>query len=56
MLYETNCYYSSPDDRVIMWNDAALGIEWPVVGVPLLSIRDALGNSFASSDVFYTYF
>ena len=56
MLYETNCYYTSPDDRVIMWNDAALGIEWPVVGVPLLSTKDALGNSFASSDVFYTYF
>ena len=56
MLYKTTRYYSPPDDRVIMWNDAALGIEWPVVGVPLLSSRDALGNSFASSDVFDAYF
>ena len=56
MLYKTTCYYSPPDDRVITWNDTALGIKWPVVGVPLLSTRDALGNSFASSDVFDAYF
>ena len=53
MLYKTTSYYSSSDDRVIMWNDTALGIDWPVVGVPLLSTTDALGDSFESNDVFY---
>ena len=56
MLYKTTCYYLSADDRVIMWNDTALGIEWPVAGLPLLSTRDALGNSFESSDVFDAHF
>ena len=56
MLYKTTCYYLSADDRVIMWNDTALGIEWPVAGLPLLSTREALGNSFESSDVFNAHF
>ena len=56
MLYKTTYYYSAVDDRVIMWNDTALGIDWPVAGVPLLSTRDALGNSFESNDVFNAYF
>lgn len=39
VLYKVDEYYSPEHDRGILWNDPALGIDWPV-SEPLLSDKD----------------
>ena len=41
VLYKVNAYYSPEHDRGLLWNDAALGITWPVsADEALVSERD----------------
>lgn len=37
--YKCTAYYSSENDRGIVWNDAELAIDWPVLN-PLISSKD----------------
>lgn len=47
-LYKTTEYYAPQHERCIVWNDATLGIAWPIDGiVPQLSDKDTRGLSFA---------
>lgn len=39
VLYKVDEYYSPENDRGILWNDPALGIDWPVTN-PVLSDKD----------------
>lgn len=40
-LYKVaGAYYTPADERGVLWNDPALGIEWPV-SAPLVSAKDA---------------
>jgi dTDP-4-dehydrorhamnose 3,5-epimerase len=45
-LYKTTDYYAPGLERCIRWNDPALAIEWPIIGEPVLSGKDALGERF----------
>ena len=41
VAYKVSAFYSREHDAGILWNDPALGIEWPLGGlVPVLSERD----------------
>lgn len=40
VTYKCTALYDPSDERGIAWNDAAIGIEWPIT-TPLLSERDA---------------
>jgi dTDP-4-dehydrorhamnose 3,5-epimerase len=53
-LYKCTDYYSPADERTLAWNDATLGIKWPLpAGVaPTLSAKDARGLSFAEIEKF----
>jgi len=51
-LYKTTDYYAPEHERCIIWNDPTLAIEWPTVGEPVLSGKDAKGAAFAQADVF----
>ena len=52
-LYKTIDYYAPQHERSIAWNDAALGIQWPDVGVPpQLSAKDLAGVPLAQAEVF----
>jgi dTDP-4-dehydrorhamnose 3,5-epimerase len=54
-LYKTTDYYAPADERVIAWNDAELGIDWPleaISGPPLLSARDAQATAFSRADLY----
>jgi dTDP-4-dehydrorhamnose 3,5-epimerase len=39
VLYKVDEYYSPEHDRGILWNDPALGVDWPVSS-PILSDKD----------------
>ncbi len=51
-LYKTTDYYAPQHERCIRWDDAEIGIEWPLTGEPLLSAKDREGRSLAEADVF----
>lgn len=51
-LYKTTDYWASEFERSILWNDPALGIEWPLDGEPLLSGKDKVGMLLADAEVF----
>lgn len=49
-LYKTTDYYAPAYERSIAWNDPAIGIKWPLVGMsPVLSGKDAAAPSLADS-------
>lgn len=51
-LYKTTDYYAPECERSIAWNDAALGIEWPLDGAPQLSGKDAQAPAWEHAEVF----
>lgn len=51
-LYKTTDYWASEFERSILWNDPAIGIEWPLKGEPLLSGKDKVGTLLADAEVF----
>ena len=51
-LYKATDYYAPEHDRALLWNDPALGIEWPHRGEPLLKPRDAAGTPLAGAETF----
>ena len=49
---ETTDYYAPEHERCIAWNDPAIGIQWPLDGVPALSAKDQQGKSLAEAECF----
>jgi dTDP-4-dehydrorhamnose 3,5-epimerase len=52
MLYKTTEYWAQKHERCIIWNDATLGIAWPIESQPVLSAKDAQGSTFPTAEVF----
>lgn len=51
-VYKSTDYYCPEHERCIAWDDAQLGVQWPLAGAPSLSARDRQGRPFASAEVF----
>ncbi|MCL2914153.1 dTDP-4-dehydrorhamnose 3,5-epimerase [Shewanella corallii] len=53
-VYKCTDYYAPEHDRSLLWNDADIGIEWPLVNgeQPLLSEKDQNGKPFREADTF----
>lgn len=51
-LYKTTDYYAPEHERCIAWNDADLGIGWPIEETPSLSAKDLCGRSLIHAEVF----
>ena len=51
-LYKTTNYYAPQYDRVILWNDPDLGVDWQLKGEPILSAKDQAGKRFKEADLF----
>lgn len=53
-LYKCTDLYSPAHERTLMWNDAKLGVQWPLPpGVePKLSAKDAQGAAFSEVETF----
>ncbi|MBN49042.1 MAG: dTDP-4-dehydrorhamnose 3,5-epimerase [Spongiibacteraceae bacterium] len=52
--YKCTDYYSPDFERSLLWDDAEVGIEWPLVDGerPQLSQKDAAASSLANAEVF----
>lgn len=48
VAYKCSSYYDASTECGIAWNDPQLGIQWPLLGAPLLSERDKKNPSFAA--------
>lgn len=52
-LYKTTDYWYPEHERSLLWNDPALGIDWPLDGVtPQVAAKDAAGRLLADAQVF----
>ena len=54
VLYKTTDYYAPAHERSLLWNDAALQIDWPVAesGTPQLKPADMNGKTLADAEWF----
>ena len=51
-LYKTTDFYAPQHECCVKWDDASIGIEWPLQGMPLLSAKDAVGLSLQTAAKF----
>ena len=51
-LYKTTDYWHPEHECSLLWNDPAIGIEWPLQGQPLLAAKDAAGKVFSEAECF----
>lgn len=52
-LYKCTSLYEPANEHSLLWNDPAIGIEWPLGDiVPQLSAKDAVGKRLAEAETF----
>ena len=51
-VYKATDYYAPAFERSLLWNDPALGIDWPLAGEPQLKRADAEAPTLARAEVF----
>ncbi|MBU6398253.1 MAG: dTDP-4-dehydrorhamnose 3,5-epimerase family protein, partial [Rhodospirillales bacterium] len=56
VIYKVTGDYDKASERAVIWNDPALGIDWPVPpeGV-ILSDKDKIAPAFNPTDHWFTY-
>jgi dTDP-4-dehydrorhamnose 3,5-epimerase len=54
VFYKTTDYYAPTWERSLLWNDPAVGIEWPLINgqPPLLSEKDTQGKLLSEAELF----
>lgn len=52
LVYKCSDFYTPNDEYGIIWNDPAIGIEWPQAGLPIVSDKDAILPRFADAKYF----
>ena len=54
IFYKATDYYAPNWERSLLWNDPAIGIDWPLVqgALPTLSNKDAKAPALAEAEVF----
>ena len=52
-LYKTTDFYAPEHERSLLWNDPAIGVEWPDEGMDIrLSAKDEQGVPLDQADIF----
>jgi len=51
-LYKTTDYWYPEHERSLLWNDPAVGVEWPIDFAPQLAAKDAAGLPFDKAELF----
>jgi len=52
VFYKCTDYYAPEHERTLLWNDAHVGINWPLEGKPLLSEKDRAGLPFENIECY----
>jgi len=52
ILYKATDYWYPEHERTLLWNDAALRIDWPLETEPTMAAKDAAGLPLADADVY----
>jgi dTDP-4-dehydrorhamnose 3,5-epimerase len=52
VLYKCTDLYNQTSDHTLLWNDPALGIDWPLAGEPILSPKDRAGRPLRDADTY----
>ena len=56
VIYKVSNYYAPQHDLGLLWNDPALGIDWPLADVePILSAKDKVQPRLAELPSYFTY-
>ena len=45
VLYKADAYYAPALEGTIRWDDPSIGVDWPLLGPPILSPKDAAAGS-----------
>jgi dTDP-4-dehydrorhamnose 3,5-epimerase len=51
-LYKTTDYWYPEHERSLLWNDPAIGIDWPIDFTPQLAAKDQAGKLLAQAELF----
>ncbi len=51
-LYKTTDYWAPEHERCLLWNDPALGIQWPMQDAPIMSGKDMQGLPLSQAETF----
>ncbi len=51
-LYKTTDYWYPEFERSLLWNDPAVGVQWPITGTPQLAAKDASARPLAEVQAF----
>lgn len=51
VLYKTTDYWDPLSEHSIRWDDASIGIEWPLHGAPMVSAKDEAALALTSSEI-----
>lgn len=51
-LYKTTDYWYPEFERTLLWNDPAVGIDWPVGFMPRMADKDAAGRLLSELETF----
>ncbi|MCA9081103.1 MAG: dTDP-4-dehydrorhamnose 3,5-epimerase [Planctomycetaceae bacterium] len=52
VCYKCTDLYHPEHERTVIWNDPAVGIDWPLLGPPQLSPKDLAGVPLAEAECF----
>ena len=53
VLYKATDYYAPEHERCLLWNDKAIGIDWPLgISTPIISEKDQQGSIFSDIELF----
>lgn len=52
VLYKTTDYWYPEHERSLLWNDPAIGIEWPLTGAPVLAAKDAAAKRLDEAELY----
>ncbi len=50
--YKCTQFYNPADERTLLWNDPAIGIDWPALETRILSAKDQRGIPLTNAEVF----
>jgi dTDP-4-dehydrorhamnose 3,5-epimerase len=52
VLYKTTEFWHPEFERCLLWNDAEVGIRWPITEAPMLSPKDSVGEPLREAEAF----